>query len=99
MSMQEIVEFLKVAINALRLNMMRSALTALGIIIGVASVIVMAAIGNGASMALEKQVSSMGTRVINIFPGAMRVGGRSSGSGVAAPFSEKELRALGDGVP
>jgi putative ABC transport system permease protein len=99
MNMQEIFEFLKVAINALRLNMMRSALTALGIIIGVASVIVMAAIGNGASMALEKQMSTMGTRVINLFPGAARVGGRNTGFGGAAPFSEKDLRALRDGVP
>jgi len=99
MNLQEIGEFLKVAINALRLNLMRSALTALGIIIGVASVIVMAAIGNGASLALEKQVASMGTRVVNVFPGAARVGGRSSGFGGAAPFSEKDLRAIRDGVP
>lgn len=98
MNLQEIVEFLKVAINALRLNLMRSALTALGIIIGVASVIVMAAIGNGASAALEQQMSSLGTRVLNVFPGAARVGGRASGFGGAAPFSEKDLRALRDNV-
>ncbi len=99
MNLQELGEFLKVALTALRLNLMRSALTALGIIIGVASVIVMAAIGNGASMALEKQVSALGTRVINVFPGAARVGGRNTGFGGAAPFSESDLRAVRDGVP
>jgi putative ABC transport system permease protein len=99
MNFQEIGEFLKIAVNALRLNMLRSALTALGIIIGVASVIVMAAIGNGASRQLENQMSSMGTRVINVFAGAMRVGGRNTGFGGAVPFSEKNLRDLRAAVP
>jgi putative ABC transport system permease protein len=99
MNIQEFVEFLKVAVNALRLNKLRSALTALGIIIGVASVIVMAGIGNGATKAVETQMSSLGTRVINVNSGAMRIGGRSSGFGGAAPLSEKDLRAVREGVP
>ncbi len=99
MRLQELFEFLKVAINALRLNKLRSALTALGIIIGVASVIVMAGIGNGATMAVEKQMASLGTRVINVNSGAMRMGGRSTGFGGAAPLSEKDLRAVRAGVP
>ena len=99
MNIQELFEFLKVAVNALRLNKLRSALTALGIIIGVASVIVMAGIGNGATKAVEAQMSSLGTRVINVNSGAMRIGGRSSGFGGAAPLSEKDLRAVREGVP
>ena len=99
MSFQELFEFLKVAVSALRLNKLRSALTALGIIIGVASVIVMAGIGNGATKAMETQMASMGTRVINVFPGNMRFGGRSSGSGGAQPLSEKDMRALRLAVP
>jgi putative ABC transport system permease protein len=59
----------------------------------------MSAIGDGASRALESQVKSLGTRVINVSPGAARVGGRSSGYGGAAPLSEKDLRALREGVP
>ena len=99
MNLQEQVEFLRVAYNALRLNKMRSALTALGIIIGVASVIVMAAIGNGAQKQVEERIASLGARVVSVNPGAPRVGGRSVGFGGGAPFSEKDLRAITDGVP
>jgi putative ABC transport system permease protein len=96
---QEILEFIHVALTALRLNKLRSALTALGIIIGVASVIVMAAIGNGATLQLQKQISMLGTNVINVMAGSMRVGGRQLGFGGAAPLSEKDMRALREGVP
>ena len=99
MDLRAVLEFTKVALTALRLNKMRSALTALGIIIGVASVIVMAAIGNGASIALQQQIASLGTNVLNIMPGSMRIGGRQLGSGGAVPLSEKEMRAIREGVP
>jgi putative ABC transport system permease protein len=99
MNLQELSEFLKLAVAALRLNKLRSALTTLGIIIGVASVIVMAAIGAGASIAMQKQIAALGTNVLNVMPGSMRVGGRQLGFGGAAPFSEKDLRALRDKVP
>jgi putative ABC transport system permease protein len=59
----------------------------------------MAGIGNGATKAMEAQMASMGTRVINVFPGNMRFGGRSSGSGGAQPLSEKDMRALRLAVP
>jgi putative ABC transport system permease protein len=95
----ELWEFFKVALNAILLHRLRSALTALGIIIGVASVIVMAAIGNGARKQLEAQMASMGTRVLNVMPGAMRIGGRSTGFGGGAPFSQKDLNAIVSGVP
>ncbi|HTP39983.1 MAG TPA: ABC transporter permease [Steroidobacteraceae bacterium] len=98
MNLQEIFEFIQVALTALWLNKMRSALTALGIIIGVASVIVMAAIGNGATVALQKQISQLGTNVLNVMPGSMRVGGRQLGFGGAAPLSEKDMRAINAGV-
>jgi putative ABC transport system permease protein len=99
MNIQQEVEFLRVALNALRLNKMRSALTALGIIIGVASVIVMAAIGNGAQKQVEARIASLGARVVSVNPGALRIGGRSTGGGGGAPFSEKDLRALKENVP
>ena len=99
MNLQQEVEFLRVALNALRLNKMRSALTALGIIIGVASVIVMAAIGNGAQKQVEARIASLGARVVSVNPGALRIGGRNTGGGGAAPFSEKDLRAIKEGVP
>ena len=99
MRLQEIIEFIHVALTALRLNKLRSALTALGIIIGVASVIVMAAIGNGATAQLQQQIAMLGTNVINVMAGSMRIGGRQLGFGGAVPLSEKDMRALREGVP
>jgi putative ABC transport system permease protein len=99
MKAHELWEFLRVAMQAIMLHRLRSALTALGIIIGVASVIVMAAIGNGASKQLEQQMASMGTRVLNVMPGNMRIGGRSTGFGGGAPFSQKDLNTMLAEVP
>jgi len=91
-------EYLKTAIIALRLNVLRSVLTTLGIIIGVASVIVMSAIGSGASKQIEDQINSLGTNQLTIFPGSANVGGRRGGFGSAPPLTEKDLRAVRDGV-
>jgi len=91
-------EYLKTALVALRLNVMRSVLTTLGIIIGVASVIVMSGIGSGASKQIEDQISSLGTNQLTIFPGSANVGGRRGGFGSAPPLTEKDLRAVRDGV-
>ena len=99
MNFQGILEFIHIALTALWLNKLRSALTALGIIIGVAAVIVMAAIGNGATLQMQKQISMLGTNVINVMAGSMRIGGRQLGFGGAVPLSEKDLRMLREGVP
>jgi putative ABC transport system permease protein len=93
-----ITEYIKTALVALRLNKMRSALTTLGIIIGVASVIVMSAIGNGASKQIQNQISSLGTNLLTIFPGSSNVGGVRGGFGSAPPLTEKDLRAVRDRV-
>jgi len=93
-----ILEYLKTALVALRLNKLRSVLTTLGIIIGVASVIVMSGIGSGASKQIENQISSLGTNQLTIFPGSANVGGRRGGFGSAPPLTEKDLRAVRDGV-
>jgi putative ABC transport system permease protein len=82
-----ILEFVRTAMVALRLNMLRSVLTTLGIIIGVASVIVMSAIGGGASKQIEDQIASLGTNQLTIFPGSANVGGRQGGFGSAPPLS------------
>jgi len=91
-------EYLKTALIALRLNILRSVLTTLGIIIGVASVIVMSAIGSGASKQIEDQIASLGTNQLTIFPGSQNVGGRQGGFGSAPPLTEKDLRALRENV-
>jgi putative ABC transport system permease protein len=93
-----LAEFLKTALIALRRNVLRSVLTTLGIIIGVGSVIVMSAIGNGASKQIEQQIASLGTNQLTIFPGSTNVGGRQGGFGTAPPLTEKDLRAIREGV-
>ena len=65
---------LNIAFRALRRNKMRSVLTALGIIIGVAAVIAMVGIGNGAKAQVEAQIASLGQNVILIFSGSTTSG-------------------------
>ena len=93
-----LLEFLRTAMIALRRNVLRSVLTTLGIIIGVGSVIVMSAIGGGASRQIEQQIASLGTNQLTIFPGSMNVGGRQGGFGSAPPLTEKDIRAIRERV-
>src|SRR6476620_8712996 len=72
---------LSVAMKSILRNRMRSLLTMLGIIIGVAAVIVMVAIGKGAQSQIEEQIGTLGTNVIIAFPNASRTGGVSQGAG------------------
>jgi ABC-type lipoprotein export system ATPase subunit/ABC-type antimicrobial peptide transport system permease subunit len=71
----------RTAFGALRRNKMRSALTALGVIMGVAAVIAMSGIGEGSSAAIKKSIASMGANNLLIFPGAAASGGVSFGAG------------------
>ena len=66
---------MKIAFKAIVLNKVRTLLTMLGIIIGVASVIAMLAIGEGSKQSIRTQISSMGSNMINIRPGADTRGG------------------------
>ena len=66
------------AIQALARNKMRSALTMLGVFIGVAALIAMVAVGQGANEAVRKQIESLGTNLLVIVPGAARSGGVAS---------------------
>jgi len=84
------------AAEALFSNPMRSLLTMLGIIIGVASVMVMMSIGEGAKTAIEKQINSVGTNVLTMQPGNMNRGGRNQGGGSGRPFSETDVTAVAD---
>ncbi len=72
---------LKISFRALKVNKMRSALTMLGIIIGVGAVIAMLAIGTGASNRIAEQISSMGSNLLIVLPGATTAGGVRMGSG------------------
>ena len=91
--MNPLVAF-KVAIAALRLNALRSFLAMLGVIIGVASVIVMVSVASGAGQAIEARIKSLGTNLLVISPGSYTSGGRRSGGGTAEQLSESDLDAL-----
>jgi ABC-type antimicrobial peptide transport system permease subunit len=79
--MYKIYRTLRMALHALRRNVMRSALTTLGIIIGVAAVIAMMEIGQGSKNALQQTIASMGANILAIYPGASSSGGVSFGTG------------------
>ena len=72
---------IRVAFRALVRNKMRAALTMLGIIIGVAAVIAMVSIGQGASASVQAQIESIGTNLLFVSAGAQNVGGVRSGTG------------------
>ena len=73
---------------------MRSLLTALGVIIGVASVIVMSAIGSGARQEVERSISRLGTNMLTVSPGSSRSGRSQGGAGTATPLSEEDMEAI-----
>lgn len=81
------------ATEALFSNPLRSLLTMLGIIIGVASVMVMMSIGEGAKITIEKQINSVGTNVLTLQPGSMNRGGRNQGGSSGRPFAEADVGA------
>jgi putative ABC transport system permease protein len=82
------------ATEALFSNPLRSLLTMLGIIIGVASVMVMMSIGEGAKVTIEKQINSVGTNVLTLQPGNMNRGGRNQGAASGRPFAETDVTAM-----
>ena len=72
----------KVALSALSRNKMRAALTMLGIIIGVAAVIAMVSIGQGAQATIQDQISSVGTNILYVWPAGRNIGGAKTGAGI-----------------
>ena len=79
--MIDIKTIFSIAIRAIKANKMRSILTSLGIIIGVAAVIVMLAIGNGAQISLQNEMKTMGTNLIIIRSGVATSSGARGGHG------------------
>jgi macrolide transport system ATP-binding/permease protein len=82
------------ALQALARNKMRSALTMLGVFIGVAALIAMVAIGQGANEAVRKQIESLGTNLLVVVPGATNMGGMRSGQGSASTLTVVDAEAL-----
>jgi len=87
---------INIALIALRLNALRSFLTMLGIIIGIASVIVMVSVSSGSKQEIERAIDQLGSNMLSIRPGAEMSGGRHSGEDNATPFTEKDIKRLKD---
>ncbi len=85
---------LRIAFKALGRNKLRTALTMLGMIIGVAAVIAMVALGSGAQAMIEEQVKSTGTNLITISSGSMNMGGVRGGGGTSVRLVPEDAEAL-----
>ncbi len=92
--MNRIIPSVKIAFRALRINKMRSALTMLGIVIGVAAVIAMVAIGTGATARIQEQIASIGSNLIVVIPGSITSSGIRLGSGNAVSLTMDDATAI-----
>lgn len=92
--MKRLLSSIQIALRALRMNKMRSALTMLGIVIGVASVIATVAIGSGATERIQQQIASIGSNLVIILPGSMSTSGLRLGSGNAVTLTESDAKEL-----
>ena len=94
-----ILQTLRVALLALARNKLRSALTTLGMIIGVAAVIATVAIGEGATAKVEAQFAAMGSNLLILMPGSTQSGGVRGGAGTISTLTWDDLRAIQDEIP
>ncbi|MCE9597447.1 MAG: ABC transporter permease [Spirochaetia bacterium] len=97
--MTQLVETIRTSLIGLRRNTLRAALTALGIIIGIASVIAMMEIGNGSAKSIQRTVASMGANNLTVFPGSAASGGVSFGSGSVMTLTPDDVIAVSNQCP
>src|SRR5688500_19342320 len=90
---------LRIALRALALNKLRSALSMLGIVIGVGAVIVMIAVGAGAQRRVEEQIRALGSNLLLVMPGATTAGGVRMGFGSGSTLSEDDVHAINREIP
>src|SRR5437763_10959706 len=92
--MRKTYRVLRMSVLALRRNVMRSVLTTLGIVIGVAAVITMMEIGKGSSTAVKQTIASMGANNLLVMPGTASSGGVSFGSGSIVTLTPQDAEAI-----
>jgi putative ABC transport system permease protein len=92
-------QLLRVALRALAVNKLRSALTMLGIVIGVGAVIVMIAVGAGAQKRVEEQIRALGSNLLLVMSGATTAGGVRMGFGSNFTLSEDDALAINREIP
>ncbi|HEX9118111.1 MAG TPA: ABC transporter permease, partial [Anaerolineae bacterium] len=94
----DLIESARIALRSLAANKLRSALTMLGIIIGVAAVISLMGVGRGASAAIDSQINSMGTNLLFVSPGSTSSNGVKTAQGSAQTLTYEDALALNDPV-
>jgi putative ABC transport system permease protein len=97
--MKRILATVKIAVRALRRNLLRTLLTMLGMIIGVGAVIAMVGIGNGAKAQIEAQIASMGENVVLVFSGSMTRSGIHTGWGGAGTLTIEDAESIQREIP
>ena len=97
--MMRLLMILRVALKALNRNKMRTVLTMLGMIIGVAAVIAMVALGKGAQSSIETQIKSAGTNIINVMSGNFMSMGVRQGSGASNTLTIEDAAAIRQMIP
>ena len=95
----DFMSILRVALRALSRNKLRSSLTMLGIIIGVAAVIAMVGIGRGASEVTQQQIAAMGSNLLAVNSGGRNVGGMRTGAGATKTLVTDDMLAIEREVP
>jgi macrolide transport system ATP-binding/permease protein len=90
----EFLDYIRQAVFAMLAHKMRAFLSILGILIGVAAVIAMIALGSGARKSIEQQLSSLGSNLLLVRPGSPKVGGITMESGTTTRFSFQDLTAI-----
>ncbi|HEY7075319.1 MAG TPA: ABC transporter permease [Solirubrobacteraceae bacterium] len=88
-------EAIRLGLRRLRVNKLRTALTTLGIVIGVGSLVTLIAVGQGASQRLTERIASLGTNLLSVQPGASVQGGVRGAAGSAATLTPQDATALG----
>ena len=97
--MKKLRTSVRIALRALKVNRTRSALTMLGIIIGVAAVIAMVGVGAGATERIQEQIRSIGSNLIIVLPGSVSSNGVRLGSGGVATLTQDDAKALAAECP
>ncbi|MFA4875202.1 MAG: ABC transporter permease [bacterium] len=95
----EIWDHFRQGFKTLGANKVRTGLSMLGILIGVAAVVAMLALGSGAKQAIEKQLSSLGSNLLNLRPGAVQMGGVMLETGAATRLTLEDAASLKEGIP
>lgn len=92
-------EVISMSIEALWSNRLRTSLTMLGVVIGIASVIMVTSVGQGVQKATEQQIQALGTNVMLVLAGVARTGGISQGAGTASTLTWQDAQAIARQVP